>query len=292
MKHTSQSFVIAALVYSALLGALFFSWQDLQQPTDKENNKALPISLKMFQISEPQTPVQQEPQQTKIKPSLSEPEPVEPVVEKQPVEKKVEKTIEKATDKPQEKPVSEPHSKPQPKAKKPEKTPLKKAQAIKKEEIKPRVEAVKANKTEQKPKEKPPTITEKNFQPDDTPLTEIKPTVVDTTPVKRLTANQIEQAEQRYLLELRQQIVRFAEDTYPRLARRRHWQGQVLLEIVIQPNGTIDSVKILKDSKYNLLDQAALEIFTLRMKNQFKPFPDEIQRSNWTIKVPVNYRLY
>ncbi|QCU89698.1 energy transducer TonB [Thiomicrorhabdus sediminis] len=287
MKHTSLSFVIAALVYSALLGALFFGWQDPQQSAAQESRKALPISLKMFQISAPQTPEQQEPQQAEIKPPVSEPEPVEPVVEKQPIEKRIEKTKEKTT------------NKPQPTAQKPEKTPLKKAQAIK-EESKPLVEAVKANKTqpkeekivEQKPEEKPPTITEKHFQPDDTPLTEIKPTVVDTTPVKRLTTNQIEQAEQRYLLELRQQIVRFAEDTYPRLARRRHWQGQVLLEIVIQPNGAIDSVKILKDSKHHLLDQAALEIFTLRMQNQFKPFPEEIQRSNWTIKVPVNYRLY
>jgi TonB family protein len=46
---------------------------------------------------------------------------------------------------------------------------------------------------------------------------------------------------------------------YPRLARRRGWEGTVYLSIRITPEGQVHKVKIAQSSGYELLDRAALE---------------------------------
>lgn len=46
---------------------------------------------------------------------------------------------------------------------------------------------------------------------------------------------------------------------YPRLSKRLKEQGRVVLELVVQPDGTTTNVKIHASSGYSRLDQAALE---------------------------------
>jgi len=105
------------------------------------------------------------------------------------------------------------------------------------------------------------------------------------------TAQQTASAEQAYLHELRKQIINYARDTYPRRAKRRHWEGDILIQFTLTPAGNITKLKIIQGSGKKILDQAALEIFQVKMSNHFRAFPKEINRELWTIKVPVSYHL-
>ena len=76
--------------------------------------------------------------------------------------------------------------------------------------------------------------------------------------------------------------------TYPRIAQKRNWQGQVLLAFRLNTDGTIDDIKINHSSGYNVLDQAA--IVSLKKIGQLP------QVSSWLfdgmeIQLPVIYQL-
>jgi protein TonB len=57
--------------------------------------------------------------------------------------------------------------------------------------------------------------------------------------------------------ELETRLARYL--SYPPLARRRGWQGTVLLAIVIEPDGQFEGVQVARSSGYDLLDRSALE---------------------------------
>lgn len=76
--------------------------------------------------------------------------------------------------------------------------------------------------------------------------------------------------------------------TYPKIAQRRNWQGQVLLAFRLSYNGTIEDIKINHSSGYNVLDQAA--IVSLKKIGQLP------QASSWLIngmeiQIPIIYQL-
>ena len=91
--------------------------------------------------------------------------------------------------------------------------------------------------------------------------------------------------------ELSSTLARHAQATYPRIAQRRGWEGEVQIQFTLLANGDIVDIKIKHGSGRNLLDQAALEIFTHHMHRRFKPFPQEIKRRHWTHSVPIEYKL-
>ncbi|MDY0137655.1 MAG: energy transducer TonB, partial [Thiomicrospira sp.] len=101
----------------------------------------------------------------------------------------------------------------------------------------------------------------------------------------------IEQAEKRYRGELFATLMRHAQDTYPRMAQRRNWQGRVTIEFTLLANGDIVRVHLIDSSGRTLLDEAAMSIFSEKMKHHFKPFPEQINRREWTLSVPIEYKL-
>lgn len=272
MKPSSYlSFILATFAYALLLSGLYWLWNNPQPAVKTDLQKTVPVSLSMFQETA-------EPPKKLVETLVTEP--VKPRI------KSVEKPIEKIV-KPITKPKSE--SKTQPKIKpatkpKPLPEPKQISKSLEKNIIdKPVInkELTVVKKTETaKPVEKSAVTKQPAAKPQEKAVA-----------VKRLTANQNYLTEQAYLAELRQEIMSHASDTYPRRAKRRQWQGQVLIQLLILPNGHISQLKIVRGSKYAILDQAAMEIFTLKMQNRFKAFPKDIERQRWVIKVPVNYRL-
>jgi len=57
---------------------------------------------------------------------------------------------------------------------------------------------------------------------------------------------------------IRGKVVRKVRPRYPRRARREGWQGTVVVQIVLNSNGTIKSLNLIKSSGYPVLDNAAL----------------------------------
>ena len=54
-------------------------------------------------------------------------------------------------------------------------------------------------------------------------------------------------------------IKNFVEPTYPRIALRRGWAGNVLLSVDVSKDGEVLRVKIIKSSGHDVLDESAID---------------------------------
>jgi TonB family protein len=82
------------------------------------------------------------------------------------------------------------------------------------------------------------------------------------------------------LLEIRERIE--SRKIYPLMARRRGWEGEVLVEIVLGGAGELEGLRLLRQSGFPLLDRATLT--AVRAAVPFPPVPGRV-------KIPVSYRL-
>jgi protein TonB len=75
---------------------------------------------------------------------------------------------------------------------------------------------------------------------------------------------------------------------YPEQARRRGWEGTVLLRVQLDADGRVQTVTVLRSSGYPVLDQAAVsQIASWR----FKPSLHDGKPQPSTLRVPVKFRL-
>lgn len=75
---------------------------------------------------------------------------------------------------------------------------------------------------------------------------------------------------------------------YPEQARRRGWEGTVLLRVQLDVHGRVQAVTVLQSSGYPVLDQAAAsQISSWR----FKPSLHDGKPQPSTLRVPVKFRL-
>ena len=75
---------------------------------------------------------------------------------------------------------------------------------------------------------------------------------------------------------------------YPLIARRRGFQGTVVLEVMVDRNGRVGGLRVLKSSGYNVLDRAAKE----SVRNWiFKPAIKGNEKIEMWVRVPVCFHL-
>jgi protein TonB len=72
---------------------------------------------------------------------------------------------------------------------------------------------------------------------------------------------------------------------YPPIARRMGWEGRVLIGFILEPNGDIRDLKVLKSSGYEVLDKEALDA----IRRSYKDFPKP--PVSVVVKLPINFRL-
>lgn len=75
---------------------------------------------------------------------------------------------------------------------------------------------------------------------------------------------------------------------YPRIARRRGWEGEVWLIAQVATNGKVREVQLEQSSGYGILDQTALA--TVR-EWQFKPQSYRSREVEYEIRIPVRFEL-
>lgn len=80
-----------------------------------------------------------------------------------------------------------------------------------------------------------------------------------------------------------------AEKKYPKTAKRLRHEGELRLELLIDGNGDIISLKYLKKSKSRILDQATNKLFE-NVKN-FGKTPASIKSLPLKVVVPISYKL-
>lgn len=82
------------------------------------------------------------------------------------------------------------------------------------------------------------------------------------------------------LAEIRRMIE--SHKSYPRLARRKGWEGEVVVELSFDGSGALRDVQVVRRSGYRVLDQATLT--AVRSAGPFPPLSGRVQ-------VPVSYRI-
>lgn len=305
MKSTSStSFIIAILLYSALLLAGYWLFSlEVKNEIPLEKTRVLPVSLNMFQpVTTESTPTEAKPVKTPVEesaePKIEPVEAVEPKVEPKteaktepkvapPVEAQVKPPIEPAPSEPLPKPEPIIEKKPTPA---PSPTPKPEPKPVKKPINKPEPIIEKPTEPVEKPLAKAaPTPPSKPSPPVTRPKSEAQPITPQVN--SQVSAQQRASAEQAYLSDLRNEISRHAQDTYPRHAKRRRWEGVVTLSFTLLPNGKIVGLTIQESSGRQILDSAAMSIVQSKMRNQFQEFPSEINRKEWKITIPVSYNL-
>jgi protein TonB len=79
-----------------------------------------------------------------------------------------------------------------------------------------------------------------------------------------------------YMLEWVKKVERVGNLNYPDDARREGISGKLLLDVELNPDGTVRNISVLRSSGQTLLDEAAVRIVNLA--GPFLPFPPEIRK--------------
>lgn len=93
--------------------------------------------------------------------------------------------------------------------------------------------------------------------------------------------------ESNYTTALLKEIERHRR--YPLRARRRGDEGEVLIEFTILEDGEVTGIQVASSSHSSSLDQAASK--ALEQLRQFKPIPQQLQRTSWDFRIPVRFAL-
>lgn len=75
---------------------------------------------------------------------------------------------------------------------------------------------------------------------------------------------------------------------YPRLARRRGYEGAVIMEVLVTRQGRVEDLRLFRSSGYPILDRAAMAAVKGWV---FEPGRRGEERVEMWVKVPVRFRL-
>ena len=144
-------------------------------------------------------------------------------------------------------------------------------------------------------KDKKPHKQTNHIQPAEKNIKEIQKlaAVKKEKPVKKQTENDISDVDKLQIKSKAYIISILIEEfkqhfSYPKLAKKRNWQGEVLLSLRITTTGKIKSIQIDNSSGYNILDQAAI---TSMRKVETLPKIATWLKNDIELTVPVIYQL-
>ncbi|MCI4453488.1 MAG: energy transducer TonB [Thermodesulfobacterium sp.] len=72
---------------------------------------------------------------------------------------------------------------------------------------------------------------------------------------------------------------------YPPIARKMGWEGKVLVSFILEPNGDIRDLKVLKSCGYEVLDKEALDA----IRRSYRDFPKP--PVSVVVKLPISFKL-
>jgi TonB family protein len=75
--------------------------------------------------------------------------------------------------------------------------------------------------------------------------------------------------------EVKQQVERVGNLNYPEQAKRQNLTGSLVLDVAINPDGSISAVQVLRPSRHKLLDDAAVRI--VELAGPYAPLPPDIR---------------
>jgi TonB family C-terminal domain len=280
MNFKKERLLVISLALSLLIHALLFSSFLMLKPKPKEEKeKIITVSLEEDFKKEFKPPAEEKKIIQKNE-ALPKTKPSPKVEEKKIVEQK--ETL----------PPPQPAPKPQPEKPKPIIKP--ELEAPKQEAQKPQEKQSTQQSIPQNPPQTQttqPTQTTQQTQPAATQTPKTEPTPIDLSKGRPDQFKQPEKKEEDidgYLKELIRYLNQQARerDLYPPIAKRLKIEGQVIVRVTINEDGTIDenSIKIVDSSGYNVLDKGAIEI--LKKLQPYKKPPKRI-----TVEIPIVFQI-
>jgi len=97
----------------------------------------------------------------------------------------------------------------------------------------------------------------------------------DRPRVKYISASTREYKYATYMEAWRSKVERIGRMNYPEEAKRRKLYGSLLLDVAINPDGTIKNISLRRSSGDKILDDAAINI--VRLASPFAPLPADIR---------------
>jgi protein TonB len=95
---------------------------------------------------------------------------------------------------------------------------------------------------------------------------------------KWITARTREHKYAAYMEAWRQKVERIGNLNYPDEARRRHLSGHLLLDVALNPDGSINEITLRRSSGEHVLDDAAIRI--VKLAAPYAKFPDAIRQDD------------
>ena len=95
---------------------------------------------------------------------------------------------------------------------------------------------------------------------------------------KWITARTREHKYAAYMEAWRQKVERIGNLNYPDEARRRHLSGNLLLDVALNPDGSINEISLRRSSGERVLDDAAVRI--VKLAAPYAKFPDAIREDD------------
>lgn len=92
-----------------------------------------------------------------------------------------------------------------------------------------------------------------------------------------------------YMDAWRAKVERIGNINYPAIVARKKLTGSLLLDVAINPDGTIHSARVTRSSGYRELDQAALRI--VNMSAPFPPLTKDILKDTDVLHIPRVWRF-
>lgn len=93
---------------------------------------------------------------------------------------------------------------------------------------------------------------------------------------KFISANTREFKYASYMDAWRAKVERIGNLNYPDEARRKKLSGDLILDVALNPDGSVNEVMLRRPSGYKVLDDAAVRI--VQLAAPFAPFPEEIKK--------------
>jgi protein TonB len=139
-----------------------------------------------------------------------------------------------------------------------------------------------------KPKEE--QVTEANPKPEANPtrvITKATDAPQETKTVNAPSPEKVSAATNDYSSLLAAAIAKYKQ--YPKIAQMRGWQGLIIIELQLNPQGGVIYSQIKKSSGYDVLDQEALEM--IKRASPFPQPPEALRSKNFTVLVPISFKL-
>ncbi|MDH5229269.1 MAG: energy transducer TonB [Gammaproteobacteria bacterium] len=93
-----------------------------------------------------------------------------------------------------------------------------------------------------------------------------------------ISARTREHVQAAYMHAWVRKVEALGNEYFPAEAKKRNLSGSLVLEVIINPNGTVADIVIRKSSGVRILDDAAIQ--TVRRAAPFAPIPDEILKKD------------